>query len=180
MMFSGRIWKDGKWWLAEAPLLDVMTQGRSRADARRMLADAIESIVGKDGFKVNVVDLGHGVVTVESDDVAALFAMALRRQRAAHGLTLRQVAGAMGEASITGYARYEQGHNVPSLDKAGERSCRAVSPDAPVVLGLALALGPRQPPKRAQPLERRTAITRKTRRPARVARRPEIAGGGPD
>jgi len=30
MRFSGKIYKDGKFWLAEIPILDLMTQGRTK------------------------------------------------------------------------------------------------------------------------------------------------------
>jgi hypothetical protein len=33
MRLSGRIWKDGKFWLAEVPMLDAMTQGHSEREA---------------------------------------------------------------------------------------------------------------------------------------------------
>ncbi len=29
MRFSGKVYKDGKFWLAEIPILDVMTQGHT-------------------------------------------------------------------------------------------------------------------------------------------------------
>jgi DNA-binding transcriptional regulator YiaG len=136
MFFSGRITKDGSWWLAEVPLLDVMTQGRTRRSAIAMLADAIETLVARRGFKVRVVDHGGADVSVAADDVATLFATALKRLRAAHGLSIADVAKALGQSSKTAYARYEQGVSVPTLDKAGEL-LRAVAPDRPVVIGLA-------------------------------------------
>ena len=45
MRLYGRVYKDGKWWLAEVPLLDAMTQGRSRKEALAMVADLLETLV---------------------------------------------------------------------------------------------------------------------------------------
>ncbi len=135
MQFAGQIYKDGSWWLVEVPILDVMTQGKTRTEAGAMLKDAIESLVNKDRFAIRVIDRGSNDIAVETDDVATLFALALKRQREAHGLSLAQVAQALGQSSKTAYARYEQGNSVPSLEKA-IALFKAVAPDSPVVLGM--------------------------------------------
>src|SRR5260370_16773127 len=44
MRFAGRIWKDGKFWLAEVPMLNAMTQGRSPRGARPLLVHLILTI----------------------------------------------------------------------------------------------------------------------------------------
>lgn len=147
MLFAGRIWKDGSHWLAEVPLLDVMTQGKTRTEAGAMLKDAIESLVNKDRFAVRVVDRGGDEVAVESDDVATLFATSLKRLREANGLSMADVAERLGQSSKTGYARYEQGLAVPALDKAGEL-LRAVAPDMPVTIDIGHGhAGPRKAKK---------------------------------
>jgi hypothetical protein len=46
MELEGRIWKDGKFWLVEIPILDAMTQGKSRKDALRMIEDAVTGLTG--------------------------------------------------------------------------------------------------------------------------------------
>lgn len=130
---DGRIWKDGTWWLAESPIADVMTQGKTRSEAGMMLADAIESLVNVKGFKVTVSDVGGGDVRVEANDPAVLVALVLKRQREAHGLSLADVAAALDQSSKTAYARYEQGKTVPSIEKLHEL-LHAVAPDAAIVL----------------------------------------------
>jgi len=45
MRFSGSIYKDGKFWLAEIPILDLMTQGKTKKEAYEMLSDMLESLV---------------------------------------------------------------------------------------------------------------------------------------
>jgi predicted RNase H-like HicB family nuclease len=39
MRFEGKLTRDGKWWLAEIPLLDATTQGHTRKEALEMIAD---------------------------------------------------------------------------------------------------------------------------------------------
>jgi len=45
MRFSGKIYKDGKFWLAEILILDLMTQGSTKKEAYEMVADMLESLV---------------------------------------------------------------------------------------------------------------------------------------
>ncbi len=77
--FSGTIWQDGDQWLAECPTLDLMTQGTSRADAGAMLKDAVEALVNKPGFAVEIVWTADDRVMILSDDHEALEALRLAR-----------------------------------------------------------------------------------------------------
>jgi predicted RNase H-like HicB family nuclease len=52
MKLTGKLFKDGKFWLIEVPILDVMTQGHTRKEAFEMIADAIETLVDKENFKI--------------------------------------------------------------------------------------------------------------------------------
>ena len=51
---SGRVYKGGRFWLAELPSLDVMTQGRTKDDAYAMVKDLLETLVNLPGFSVHV------------------------------------------------------------------------------------------------------------------------------
>ena len=42
MRFQGKVYKDGKFWLAEIPMLDAMTQGYTKKEACVMVKDLIE------------------------------------------------------------------------------------------------------------------------------------------
>jgi len=44
MRFSGKIYKDGRFWLAEIPILDAVTQGHTRKEALEMAADMVETM----------------------------------------------------------------------------------------------------------------------------------------
>jgi len=117
LRFIGRAFRSGRFWAAEVPILDVATQGRSQADARRMIADAIEALVNKPGFQAKVYAGGGGNFEVGADDDAVLAALLLRRARARAGLSLAEVASRLGAKSVNAYARYEQGRSVPSVAK---------------------------------------------------------------
>jgi hypothetical protein len=54
MRFSGKIYKEGKFWLAEIPILDLMTQGHTKKEAYEMVADMLETLANKKDFKVKV------------------------------------------------------------------------------------------------------------------------------
>jgi transcriptional regulator with XRE-family HTH domain len=117
---EGRVWKEGKHWLVEVPLLDVMTQGRTRDEAQAMIADAIEALVGEESFKVEVFALPGDALGIGASDTGRLTALMLRRQREMHGLTLAEAAKRMGQSSSNAYARYEQGASVPTVTKLTE------------------------------------------------------------
>jgi DNA-binding XRE family transcriptional regulator len=133
MRLSGRIWKDGKFWLSEVPMLDAMTQGRSETEALRMMADLVETMADKKGLRVHVFPGVRGTFEIGSEDAAALVAVMLRRQREKHGVSLAQVARRLGSRSKTAYARYEQGRSVPTVEKLFELLA-AVAPGEDFVL----------------------------------------------
>ena len=54
MQFHGRVYRDGKFWLAEVPTFDAMTQGRTRREALVMVADLLESLANRPRFKVQI------------------------------------------------------------------------------------------------------------------------------
>jgi hypothetical protein len=57
--FEGRIWKEGKHWLVEVPILDLMTQGRTRKEALTMVIDAMESLANQKGFRARFTILNQ-------------------------------------------------------------------------------------------------------------------------
>ena len=54
MRFSGRVYKDEGFWLAEIPILDAMTQGHTKNEAFEMAVDMVESMVSKKDFQVEL------------------------------------------------------------------------------------------------------------------------------
>jgi predicted transcriptional regulator len=133
MRFAGRIQRAGRWWAIEVPILGVVTQGRTRKEAFAMIADAIESLVNRKGFRAEVYPGKGDYFEVGANDQATLSAFLLRRQRIRRGLTLAQVARRLGAKSHNAYARYEQGRSVPTIDQF-TRLLAAVSPESDFVL----------------------------------------------
>jgi len=80
MRFEGRIHKKGRHWAIEVPVLGVVTQGRTRSNAYLMVADAIEALVNKAGFSVEVFPGDDGYFEVGSSDLAPLTALKLKRE----------------------------------------------------------------------------------------------------
>ncbi|BBO88487.1 helix-turn-helix domain-containing protein [Desulfosarcina ovata] len=133
MRFAGRIYKDGKFWLAEIPILDLMTQGRTKKEAYLMVADMIETLVNRDGFKVTVYKGAKDTFEVGAPEPKPMIGLLLKRKREISGLSLAQVAKRMGMSSRNAYARYEQGTAMPTIEKLNQLFY-AVSPDTDLVI----------------------------------------------
>ena len=133
MRFSGRVHEDGGFWLAEVPVLDAMTQGRTREEALSMAEDLLESLANRPGFSVRVHPGKGDDFEVSSPDTRGLVSLLLRRQRERSGLSLAEAADRLGAKSRNAYARYERGTSTPTLEKLSEL-LRAVSPDCDFVL----------------------------------------------
>ncbi len=133
MRFYGKVYKDGKFWLAEVPLLDTMTQGHTRKEAFVMVKELLETLVNRPGFSVSVHPGKHGDFEVGSNDSRGLISLFLRRQREKSGLSLSEAAERLGAKSRNAYARYERGTSMPSLEKLAELY-RAVAPGKDIVL----------------------------------------------
>jgi hypothetical protein len=117
MRFAGRIFKSGRFWAIEVPILDVFTQGRTKKEAYEMIADAVESLASRKGFRVRVYQTRVGEFEIGASDQAVLTALLLRRARLKAGLSLQEVAARLGAKSLNSYARYEQGLSMPSVEQ---------------------------------------------------------------
>lgn len=133
MELEGKVWKSGKFWLIEVPALGVMTQGRSRKEALKMISDAIEGLVEccfpneSQNFQVDVQEYKNGVIGVSSLNNSLMLAFSLRRQREASKSSVREVSERLGSNSPNAYAKYEKGRARVSLDQY-ERLLQAVNP----------------------------------------------------
>lgn len=134
MRFSGKIYKDGKFWLAEIPILDLMTQGRTKREAYEMVADMLDTMVNHKDFEITVFKGKKDAFEVGSSDAKYFVRLLLQRKRELSGLSLSQVASRLGMSSRNTYARYEQGKSVPSVEKLNDL-LRAVCPETDIVIG---------------------------------------------
>ena len=114
MRFEGRVFKVGRYWAVEVPILGVVTQGRTRKEALEMIADAIEALVNRPAFKIEVFPGKGEHFEVGSNDQAALTALLLRRSRQSAGRSLAEVAERLGSRSLNAHARYEQRRSMPT------------------------------------------------------------------
>lgn len=133
MRFEGRVFRDGRFWLAEIPLLDGMTQGRTRKEALLMIGDWLETMIDREGFSAQVHARGRDEFEISGSDAAAMTALLLRRRRQASGASLRDVASRLSASSRNAYARYERGEAVPTVEKLDEL-LKAVSPGGDFVI----------------------------------------------
>jgi predicted RNase H-like HicB family nuclease len=136
MMIEGRVWKDDKFWLAEIPLLDYLTQGKTRKEAFAMAKDIVETGVDKKGFKVTVIKGKDNSFCLTSNDTQALLAHMLRRQRQKHGLSVRDVSLRLHSDSPNAFSVYERGKSMPTINKL-EELFHAIDPTASLILKFA-------------------------------------------
>ncbi len=120
MRIPGKIWKNNGFWLIEVPALDLMTQGKSKKDAFKMLKDAIQSLQEKSKFTIKIGDKQHDSFYVSSPQIKELTAFILFRLRTKSGQSLEDVRIKLGVKSKNAYAQYEQGRAEPTLSKMEE------------------------------------------------------------
>jgi len=133
MRFEGQIVRDGRWWLAEVPILEAMTQGRTRKEALGMIGDWLETMVDRKGFEAQVYPLSSTTFEIAGNNAAAMTALLLRRRREASGTSLRDMATRLGSSSRNAYARYERGDAVPTVEKL-DALLKATSPGGDFVI----------------------------------------------
>jgi DNA-binding XRE family transcriptional regulator len=138
MMFSGKVFRDGSFWLAEVPVFEAMTQGRTRKEALEMIEDWFVSMVDRPGFSVTVDLTGSREFEVGSEDLRSMISLLLQRQRHRSGMSLAEAAEKLGAKSRNAYARYERGESVPTVEKLDEL-LHAVSADHGLVVGQSVA-----------------------------------------
>ncbi len=128
MRFSGKVYRDESFWLAEVPVLEAITQGRTRKEALEMIEDWFISMVNLPGFSVTVDLTDKREFEVGSSDVRSMISLLLQRQRQKSGLSLAEAASKLGARSRNAYARYERGESVPTIEKL-DQLLHAVSAD---------------------------------------------------
>lgn len=136
MKIEGRIFKSketGNYYAVIIPELGIFTQGETKKEAYEMAKDAVESLVNRPGFQATILPGPSETFVVYSKDIGFLVAAILKQKRIEKGLTTKDVANRMGEKSVNGYARYEQGASVPSIEKL-EQIMSAIDPKKDVIL----------------------------------------------
>ena len=99
MRFQGKLYKDGKFWLAEVPIFAALTQGRTRKEAVAMIADWFETLIDRPSFSVTVHEGKKGEFEISASDTKAMVRLLLQRQRQLNGLSLAAAAERLGAKS---------------------------------------------------------------------------------
>lgn len=129
MELEGKVSRDpsSSWWFAEIFFLDVMTQGKTRKEALKMIEDAVMELLMDSysdlldkQFRLTVHLYEEGVIGMGASDDKLLFALGLKRQRLRSGSTIRDVSQRMKSKSPNAYARYERAQARPSMEKYAE------------------------------------------------------------
>jgi len=110
-----------------------MTQGRTKKEAYEIVADMLESVVNKDGFKIEIYKGKKDGFEVGSSEPKHMVSLLLQRKREISGLSLAQVATRLGKKPRNTYARYKQGYSVPIVEKQNEL-LNTVCPQTDIVI----------------------------------------------
>ncbi|MCB9029974.1 MAG: helix-turn-helix transcriptional regulator [Deltaproteobacteria bacterium] len=120
MFLEGKVFKDGKFWLAEIPALDLISQGRSIHESEEMIQDAVLELINDPKFVLHLVKKSKQSFLIGCSQEDKLIALMLKRLRVKYGLTLLEVAKRLGSSSANSFARYEQGKAKPTISKLME------------------------------------------------------------
>jgi predicted RNase H-like HicB family nuclease len=135
--FEGKLFKEGRYWPVFISALDIHTQGKTKKDALAMIKDAVELLIDRKVFAVDIVSLPENRFILKAknvEDDKYLIALMLKNQRAKYGLSTSEVAKRLG-VSKNAYAQYEQAHRIPSITKV-EEFVHAMSDHVHVVLNV--------------------------------------------
>ena len=109
MQITGKIWKDGKFWITDCPTLDASTQGKSKGDALRMMVDLVQSLVDDKMYQIEMKAIGKDQFTMCFKDVLPIVALIISRSRGASNKTLNDLAKEVGLKSPNSIHQYEAG-----------------------------------------------------------------------
>lgn len=84
MKFQGKAFKNGKFWLAEIPSLELMTQGITKKELLLMVENLFVTLADKEGFEVNVKCSKDEILEIGSND-KVMAGLLLERQRPIDG-----------------------------------------------------------------------------------------------
>ncbi|HEX4840398.1 MAG TPA: type II toxin-antitoxin system HicB family antitoxin [Rhabdochlamydiaceae bacterium] len=134
MELEGKVWKDGKFWLVEVPILDAMTQGKSKKEALKMIEDSLGGLIESYFEDRSAKKLGvraflreDDVIGITAKDAKILLSLSLIKQREKSNSTIREVAERLGSKSPNSYAQYEKARVSVTLEKY-EELLMAVNP----------------------------------------------------
>lgn len=117
MQISGRVWKDGKFWVIHCPALDGSTQGFSKKEALDMMVDWVRSMLSDQNYAVEIEARGKDEFVMSFADPRPVLALMFAQLRASKGKTLQEVAAALGSKNHGSVRQYETGKHDPGISK---------------------------------------------------------------
>jgi DNA-binding phage protein len=117
MILSGKIWKNGAYWLIECQALDALTQGLTKKEAMDMMVDWVQTAIDKPDYKLQITDTGKGRFQMKFDDPRPILGLMVDRAREAAGLTYAEVAKRVGIKSRSGIKTMASGKHDPQFSK---------------------------------------------------------------
>lgn len=92
MQLSGKVWKDGKFWLIECPSIQGMTQGHSKKEALEMMVDWVRSKLDQPEFPVEIEAVDKDEFVMTFSQPAPVLGLMVQQARLEAGLSLQEVA----------------------------------------------------------------------------------------
>jgi hypothetical protein len=136
MKLACRIFREGKFWAAEIPALDVSTQGYTEKEAQEMVMDLIQTMADDTTLGVTVTHEGGDAYAVAVDNTRVLVRLLLSSARQRTNKSLRELTRDLEKLKLMShntYARYERGEVMPSAERLFDL-LRAIDPDRDLVL----------------------------------------------
>lgn len=121
MTFEGKIEKNSGVWLISIPLLDIMTQGRTKKEAFEMLGDLILSFLDyPENLSIEFDNVKGSDFLVRPSNPKEIMPFVLQRLRQASGLSLADIREKLNLKSRNAYARYEKADCDPTYTKLNQ------------------------------------------------------------
>lgn len=129
-----KIWKEGKFWLVESKVLDVMTQGFTRNEALEMAIDAVRSLLDMPKYEAELLKgetkeqffLGFS-------DPKPILSLMMERARGAANLTYEALCKKVDVASKSTVKSFLAGKHDPGVAKL-QKYADAMNCDIELVL----------------------------------------------
>lgn len=99
MILTGTVVKDGTWWVIQCPVLDAMTQGRTKQEALEMMVDWVQSMLGDAKYPIDIQSVGKNDFNMRMKDFQPILQMVMERARSNAQMTYEDVAKTLNRAS---------------------------------------------------------------------------------
>lgn len=117
MQMRGKVWKDGKFWVIDLPVIGRSTQGFSKKEALYMITDLVKTMLDDPDYEVEAMAEGKDGFVLTVKDPMPLFAFLIKELRAMNGISIAEMARRLGGSSRNNVAQYETGKHEPGLRK---------------------------------------------------------------